>query len=108
MVSIWSKQVIFGENGQNWFILDHDFRDKNVPIIPEKMGLVDFKRLEYTFKCISYGVRRVVSLLQVITRTQGGSISKNGVFCDIWGKIHDSGVKNDPINPEKNIFTFLK
>ena len=46
----------FGENGQNWVILDHDFRDKNVPIFPEKMVLVDFKRLEYTFKCISYGV----------------------------------------------------
>ena len=26
----------FCENGQNWVILDHDFRDKNVPIIPEK------------------------------------------------------------------------
>ena len=47
----------FFENGQNWVILDHDFRDKNVPIITEKMVLVDFKRLEYTFKCISYGVR---------------------------------------------------
>ena len=47
----------FGENGQNWVILDHDFRDKNVPIIPEKMVLVDYKRLEYTFKCISYGFR---------------------------------------------------
>ena len=47
----------FCENGQNWVIFDHDFRDKNVPIIPDKMVLVDFKRLEYTFKCISYGVR---------------------------------------------------
>ena len=51
------KIGLFCENGQNWVILDHDFRDKNVPIIPEKMVLVDFKRLEYTFKCISYGVR---------------------------------------------------
>ena len=47
----------FCENSQNWVILDHYFRDKNVPIIPKKMDLVDVKRLEYTFKCISYGVR---------------------------------------------------
>ena len=51
------KIGLFCENGQNWVILDHDFGDKNVPIIPEKMVLVDFKRLEYTFKCISYVVR---------------------------------------------------
>ena len=57
MGSIWSKQVVFGENGQNWVILDHDFRDENDPIIPENIDFVDGKRLEYTFKCISYVVR---------------------------------------------------
>ena len=51
------KIGIFGENGQNWVILDHDFRDKNDPIIHEKIVLVDCKRLGYSFKCISYVVR---------------------------------------------------
>ena len=57
MGSIWSKQFGFGENGQNWVIMDHDFRDKNYPIIPENIDLLNGKRLEYTFKCISYVVR---------------------------------------------------
>ena len=46
----------FGENGQNWVILDHDVRDENDPIIPENIDFVHCKRLEYLFKSISYGV----------------------------------------------------
>ena len=29
----FTKCVVFDENGQNWVILDHDFRDKNDPVI---------------------------------------------------------------------------
>ena len=62
--------------------MDDVFREENDPIIPENIDLVDSKRLEYTFKCISYVVRWVVSLLQVITLSYDGSISKNDLF--LW------------------------
>ena len=88
--------------------LDHDFRDKNVPIIPEKMVLVDFERLEYTFKCIFYGFRWVVSLLQAITLTYDGSISKNDVF--LWYLGHNPWFCGQiwPYKSRKNFFHILK